>query len=425
MSTESHDHIYIVGAGHAGGELAFSLRQQGCASPITIVGEEAHLPYQRPPLSKAFLKGEVEPAALYLRQQAAFEKSNISLMLSRRVERIERATKKLVFDDGREVAYSKLALTTGGRARHITISQAAQAERARNFHYLRTIDDVLAIRSRFQAGQRLVIVGGGYVGLEVAASAIARDLNVTVLEALPRVLARVTAPQMSAFYEQIHRNAGVDLRTNIEVTGLDFNAEGDVITGVHCSGGVLIPADLVIVGIGQLPNTELAQAAGLDVDNGIVVDEFAVTSDPDIVAAGDCTNHPSVFCGRRVRLESVPNAVEQARVAAATLAGKPRTYDAVPWFWSDQYDLKLQMTGLSHGYDQFVLRGSMDNKAFAAFYLKDGRLIACDAVNRAQEFMVAKRMVAACMSFDPAALANETVPLKNLAPPIAVAPAQN
>lgn len=423
LSTEPHDHIYIVGAGHAGGELAFSLRQQGSTAAITIVGEEAYLPYQRPPLSKAFLKGEVEPSALYLRQQAAFEKSNIGLILSRRVERIERAAKKLVFDDGREVAYSKLALTTGGRARRMTISQAAQAERAKNFHYLRTIDDVLAIRSRFQSGQRVVIVGGGYVGLEVAASAIARDLNVTVLEALPRVLARVTAPQLSAFYEQVHRNAGVDLRTNIEVTGLDFNADGDVITGVHCTGGVLIPADIVIVGIGQLPNTELAQAAGLDVDNGIVVDEFAVTSDPDIVAAGDCTNHPSVFCGRRIRLESVPNAVEQARVAAASLAGKPRTYDAVPWFWSDQYDLKLQMTGLSHGYDQFVLRGSMNNKSFAAFYLKDGRMIACDAVNRAQEFMVAKRMVAACRPYDPVALADETVPLKNLAPPPAAAPA--
>lgn len=417
MSTDSQDHIYIVGAGHAGGELAFSLRQQGSTAPITIVGEEAYLPYQRPPLSKAFLKGEVEPSALYLRQQAAFEKSNVGLLLSRRVERIERAARTLVFDDGREVTYSKLALTTGGRARHLTISQAPRAERARNFHYLRTIDDVTAIRPRFEAGQRLVIIGGGYVGLEVAASAISCDLNVTVLESLPRVLARVTAPQMSAFYEQVHRNAGVDLRTGVEVTGLDFNAAEDMVTGVHCTGGVLIPADLVIVGIGQLPNTELAQAAGLDVDNGIVVDEYAVTSDPNIVAAGDCTSHPSVFCGRRVRLESVPNAVEQARVAASTLAGRPRTYDTVPWFWSDQYDLKLQMTGLSHGYDQFVLRGSMNNKSFAAFYLKAGRLIACDAVNRAQEFMVAKRMVAACTSFDPAALADETVPLKNLAPP--------
>jgi 3-phenylpropionate/trans-cinnamate dioxygenase ferredoxin reductase component len=412
-------HIYIVGGGHAGGELAFSLRQQGCAAPITIVSDEAYLPYQRPPLSKAYLKGEVvDSSALYLRQQAAFEKANIAVLSSRRVERIDRTAKRLTLDDGREVTYSKLALTTGGRARHMTITQAPQAERAKNFHYLRTIDDVIAIRERFAADQRLVIVGGGYVGLEVAASAIARDLKVTVLEALPRVLARVTAPAMSEFYERVHRNAGVDLRTSVEVTGLDFNAAGDLVTGVHCTGGVLLPADLVIVGIGQLPNTEVAQAAGLEVDNGIVVDEYAVTSDPDIVAAGDCTNHPSVFCGRRIRLESVPNAVEQARVAAATLAGKPRTYDAVPWFWSDQYDLKLQMTGLSHGYDQFVLRGSMNNKSFTAFYLKNGRLIACDAVNRAQEFMVAKRMVAACKAFDPTALADEAVPLKELAGPV-------
>jgi 3-phenylpropionate/trans-cinnamate dioxygenase ferredoxin reductase subunit len=226
---------------------------------------------------------------------------------------------------------------------------------------------------------------------------------------------------MSAFYEQVHRNAGVDVRTGVEVTGLEFSADGELVTGVHTTGGVLLPADFVIVGIGLLPNTELAQAAGLSVDNGIVVDEYAVTSDPDIVAAGDCTSHPSAFCGRRIRLESVPNAVEQARTAAASLAGKPKIYDAVPWFWSDQYDLKLQMTGLSQGYDQFVLRGSMGNKSFAAFYLKDGKLIACDAVNRAQEFMVAKRMVAACKAFDPAALADETVPLKTLAGPVQAA----
>lgn len=428
MSTDtvaSPGHIYIVGAGHAGGELAFALRQQGYADALTIVGEEAHLPYQRPPLSKAYLKGECELPSLLLRQQAAYEKANIDLLLSRRVERIERASKKLVFDDGREVTYSKLALTTGGRARRMTINDAPRAERTSNFHYLRSIDDVLAIRAGFEAGKHLVVVGGGYVGLEVAASAVASGVKVTVLEALPRVLARVTAPQMSAFYEKVHRDAGVDLRTNVEVTGLDFNAAGDRVTGVHCTGGVVLPADLVVVGIGLLPNTELAQAAGLNVDNGIVVDEYAVTSDPDIVAAGDCTNHPSAFCGRRIRLESVPNAVEQARTAAASLVGKPKIYDSVPWFWSDQYDLKLQMTGLSHGYDQFVLRGSMENKSFAAFYLKDGKLIACDAVNRAQEFMVAKRLVAACKPFDPAVLADEAVQLKTLAGPVQPAAPQS
>ena len=425
MSTHTEDHIYVVGGGHAGGEIAFALRQQGYTGPLTVIGEEGHLPYQRPPLSKAYLKGECETSSLYVRQQAAYEKANISVLLSRRVERIDRASKKLILDDGRELSYSKLALATGGRARRMTINDAARAERTNNFHYLRSVDDVNAIRARFESGKRLVIIGGGYVGLEVAASAIARDVNVTVLEALPRVLARVTAPQMSEFYERVHRNAGVDLRTNIEVTGLEFNAAGDAVTAVHCTGGVVIPADVVVVGIGLLPNTEVAQAAGLDVDNGIVVNEHAVTSDPDIVAAGDCTNHPSVFCGRRIRLESVPNAVEQARVAAGYLAGKPKVYDSVPWFWSDQYDLKLQMTGLSHGYDQFVLRGSFDNKSFAAFYLKDGKLIACDAVNRAQEFMVAKRLVAAGKSFDPAVLADETVPLKTLAPPVQAAAAQS
>lgn len=423
MTAATEEHIYVVGAGHAGGEIAFALRQQGYAGPLTVIGEEPHPPYQRPPLSKAYLKGDSEAISLYLRQPAAYEKADIGLLLSRRVERIDRASRKLVLDDGRELTYSKLALATGGRARRLTIDDAARAERASNFHYLRTMDDVNAIRARFQAGQRLVVVGGGYIGLEVAASAISRDLNVTVLEALPRVLARVTAPQMSEFYEQVHRNAGVDLRTNIEVTGLEFNAAGDAVTAVRCSGGAVIPADFVVVGIGLLPNTEIAQAAGLEVDNGIVVNEHAATSDPDIAAAGDCTNHPSVFCGRRIRLESVPNAVEQARVAAAWLAGKPRVYDSVPWFWSDQYDLKLQMTGISQGYDQVVLRGSMQDKSFAAFYLKEGRLIACDAVNRAQEFMVAKRMVAACQTFDPAALADESVPLKTLVPPVKAAAA--
>jgi 3-phenylpropionate/trans-cinnamate dioxygenase ferredoxin reductase subunit len=220
---------------------------------------------------------------------------------------------------------------------------------------------------------------------------------------------------MSVFYEAVHRDAGVELHTSVEVTGLEFNAAGDTVTNVHCTGGLVIPADVVVVGIGLLPNTELAQAAGLSVDNGIVVDEYARTSDPNIVAAGDCASHPSLYCGRRVRLESVPNAVEQARTAAASLAGKQRIYDAVPWFWSDQYDLKLQMTGLSHGYDQVVVRGSPANKSFAVFYLKEGLLLACDTVNRPQEFMVAKRLVAARRNFDPAALADETSPLKALA----------
>jgi len=404
-----------VGAGHAGGELALALRQQGHPGSILLIGEEAHPPYQRPPLSKAYLKGECESASLQLRQPAAYERANIELRLNTRVERIDRHAKTLLLADGSECRYSHLALATGGRARRLSSGNAAQAELASNFHCFRTIEDVAKIRARLAAGVRLVIVGGGFIGLEVAAAAVSRGVAVTVLEALPRVLARVTAPVMSSFYEQVHRDAGVDVRTSVEVTGFEFDVHGDV-AGVVCSDGRTCAADLVVVGVGISPNTELAQAAGLAVDNGIVVDEHARSSDPSIVAAGDCTNHPSVLAGRRVRLESVPHAVEQARVAAATLAGKPRRYDAVPWFWSDQYDLKLQMCGLSHGYDAIVLRGAASARSFTMFYLQDGRIIASDCVNRPHEFMISKRLVAARCRIDPVSLADESVALMALVP---------
>lgn len=414
MTQTDQETICIIGAGQAGCELALALRQQGSAASIVLLGEESHPPYQRPPLSKAYLKGEVEKPSLYLRQQAAYDRANVELVLDTRVERIDLQSKTLTLSSGIERSYSKLALTTGGRPRKLTVNDAERAGRAENFHYLRTIDDVLNIRSRFESGQRLVIVGGGYIGLEVAAAAIARGLNVTVLEAFPRVLARVTAPEMSVFYERVHREAGVDLRTAVEVTGFEFSPSDDSVTGVRCGDGSVVPADVVIVGIGLVPNIELAQAAGLSIDNGIVVDEYARASDPHVVAAGDCTNHPNVASGRRVRLESVPNAIEQARTAAATLAGKQRLYDAVPWFWSDQYDLKLQMVGLSLGYDQVVLRGSTDSRSFTAFYLRNSQIIACDAVNRSQEFMVAKRLVASRSVIDPLVLADESVLLKTL-----------
>lgn len=411
-----HDTYCIVGAGQTGCELALALRQQGCTGPIVVFGEESHPPYQRPPLSKACLKGELKEVSLQLRQPAAYERAQVELTLSTRIERIDRARKTLVLANGSERPYAKLALATGGRPRRLRSADAERAERAANFHYLRTIEDVRRIRARFAPGRRLIVLGGGYIGLEVAASAIACGLDVTVLEALPRVLARVTAPEVSAFYERVHRQAGVDLRTCTEVRGFEFSPDG-TIAAVCCSDGASIPADLVIAGIGLVPNTELAQAAGLAVDNGIVVDEYARTSDPDIVAAGDCANFPEAICGRRVRLESVPNAIEQARSAAASLLGKQRVHAAVPWFWSEQYDLKLQIAGLSGGYDQVVLRGSTSTRSFAAFYFRDQCLIACDAVNRPQEFMFAKRLVPSRCRLDPLLLADESVPLKSIEPP--------
>lgn len=279
---------------------------------------------------------------------------------------------------------------------------------------LRTIDDVLRIRREFEPGRRLVIIGAGYIGLEVAAVAIRCGLRVTVLEAATRVLARVVAPQLSAFYEQVHRRAGVEIRTGTEVVSIDEVVVGNRrIRNVHCSDGTELDADLVLVGIGLVPNTDLAEVAGLEVDNGIVVDELARSSDPAILAIGDCANHYNEFAGRRMRLESVQNAMEQARTAAATLCGKLRPYQVIPWFWSDQYHLKLQMAGFAPGYEEMVLRGSFELESFICFYLRDGRVVAVDAVNRPADFMHAKRLIAeGGRGLSTRALADESCSLK-------------
>ncbi|MCP1572894.1 3-phenylpropionate/trans-cinnamate dioxygenase ferredoxin reductase subunit [Herbaspirillum rubrisubalbicans] len=416
MSTDTNGKAVIVGAGHAAGVMAVNLREAGWQGSIVMVGEEAHLPYQRPPLSKAFLAGEVEIEQLYLKPVATYERAGVEFIGATRVESIDRTARSVHLADGRALAWDKLVLATGGRVRRLGGANAEAAARMPNFHYLRTIDDVMRIRAQFLHGARLVIVGGGYVGLEVAAIARQRGLLVTVLEAAERVLARVTAPEVSRFYERIHRAEGVDLRTGTQVEQFELDASGDAVAAVVCQDGARIPADLVIVGVGLVPNTELAQAAGLEVDNGIVVDAFTRTSDPDIVAIGDCSNHPNDIYGRRLRLESVPNAMEQARTAAATLCGVLKPYHSVPWFWSDQYDLKLKMTGLSQGYDQFVLRGDTGARSFSAFYLKGGRMIAADTVSRPQDFMLSKRFIAEAIELDPAKLADDSIALKDLLP---------
>tara|TARA_R110000787_G_scaffold57455_16_gene131276 strand:- start:78 stop:1313 length:1236 start_codon:yes stop_codon:yes gene_type:complete len=400
--------IVIVGGGQAGGETAAELRRKGFEGSITLIADEAYVPYKRPPLSKAYLAGTAKLESLYVMAQAALEKANIDLISGVRAERIDRAAKTVKLADGREVGYDKLMLATGGRPRELSCPGADLP----GIFTLRGIADVDAIREKFSEGKRLVIVGGGYIGLEVAAVAKKAGLEVTVLESMPRVLQRVTAPEMSAFYERVHREAGVEVRTGVLLTG--FAQNGDALE-VQVAGGSL-PADLVIVGIGLIANTELASDAGLEVDNGIVVDEFARTADPDIYSAGDCTNHPSDFLGRRVRLESVQNAMEQGRVAADNMLGATTPYANVPWFWSDQYDLKLQMVGMSQGYDQVVLRGDPAGRSFGAFYLKQGQIIAADMVSRMKEFMVAKKFVAAKLSLDPAALSDESVDLKSLLP---------
>lgn len=410
MSDTAQQTFVIVGAGQAGAETALELRKLGFAGRVVLVGEEPHPPYKRPPLSKGFLAGSVTQEQLYVQPLAGLEKQNIEFRANTRVTRIDRAAKTLHFADGGALTYDKLALTTGGRPRLLSMANADKP----NVFPVRTINDIVAMRAHSVAGKHAVIIGGGFIGLEAAAVAIKLGLKVTILEGLPRVLARVTSPEVSAFFERIHREAGVDVRTGVQIAAL----EGDgAVTHVTLGDGSRIDADFVVAGIGLVPNTELAQAAGLDVDNGIIVDECARTSDPDIYAAGDCTNHPSEFLGRRVRLESVQNAMEQGRNAARNMLGKNEPYHMVPWFWSDQYDCKLQMVGISTGYEQVVLRGDpTTQRSFAAFYLKDGKVIAADAVSKPQEFLFAKKLVAMRAAVDPARLADEAVPMKDLVP---------
>ncbi len=388
--------IVIAGAGHAAGQAAASLRQKGHTGELIIVGDEPYIPYQRPPLSKAYLSGKEEREHLYVRQAAFYEKQDIDVRTGIQITDIARADKLLHTSAG-DIAYDQLLLTTGARPRQL---QAAVSDLA-GIHYLRTITDVDRIRAEMADAQNVCIIGGGYIGLEVAAVATTAGKTVSVLEMGERVLQRVATPELSAFYHQLHSDHGVAIHVGTQVTGF---AGKERVSSVLC-GQRTIPADLVIIGIGIVPNVELAEAAGLECADGIVVDESCRTSDPDIYAAGDCTNHPSPQLGRRLRLESVPNALDQARVAAVNMLGGTDIHDSVPWFWSDQYHLKLQMVGFPAGCDRQIVRGNMSEHEFAVFHLRGERLMAVDAVNRPRDFIIGKRLF------------GQTVDLKRLADP--------
>ena len=424
----STDTLVVVGASHAGVELSLAARLQGWLGAIVLLGEESAVPYHRPPLSKAWLSGDATIESMALRPAKAFETNAISLRLGSRVQAIDRAACTVQLDDGSTLAYSCLALCTGGRPRELhmpgLMPNSDIATKPANLHYLRTQADGLAIRAGLVPQARLVIIGAGYIGLEVAASARKLGATVTVLEAESRVLSRVTGPQLSAFYESVHREAGVDIRTATKVQRIECG-DGGAVQAVICADGTRIEADQLVVGVGMLPNIELAVAAGLHIDGGIVVNALSQTSDPLIVAAGDCTVHHSELYGRRIRLESVPNALEQARAAASALCGKPKPNHGVPWFWSDQYALKLQMAGLSNGYDNCVLRGSVAARSFSAFYLRKGQLLAADAVNRPADFLFAKQAIVSRLVLDASALADETISLKSLMPLPVATPAVN
>ena len=396
----------IAGAGHAGGQTAISLRQAGYEGRIVVCGDEPVPPYQRPPLSKKYLSGELALERVFLRPESFYSRNDIELRLGNAVREIDGEGRTVRLEDGESLAFTDLVVATGSRPRRLDVPGAD----LENIFYLRTLADSDVIRNALVAGRRLVVVGGGYIGLEIASTAKGLGLDVCVIEAADRILGRVTAPEMSAYYTSAHRARGVDIRLSTSIAA--FEGDGSV-EAVVC-GDETVPADVVVVGIGIVPDQELAAAAGIHCDDGIVVDERCATSADHVYAVGDCTRHPNPILGRTLRLESVHNALEQARTAAANIAGTPTKYEQVPWFWSDQFDLKLQMVGMSQGYDAIVQRGSMDADDFAMFYLKDGVLIAVDAVNRPREFMACRKLVPERPRIDPTKLADESIPMKEM-----------
>ena len=402
------DIIAIVGSGHAGAAGAESLRREGYGGRIVLAGAEPHLPYQRPPLSKKLLAGELPFERTLIKSAPYYEQAHIELRLGRPVSGIDCSQHRIAFSDGEWLDYHRLLLCLGSEARRLNVPGA----NLECVYCLRTIDDVEAIRARFRPGARLVVVGGGYIGLEIAATCLKLGLDVTVLEMLDRVMNRVVAPEVSAFFAAEHAAQGVKLHCNSAVAAF----EGDTtVREVVCVDGRRFPADLVVIGAGIVPVTRIAADAGIACDNGIVVDEYCRTSAADVYAAGDCTNHPSPRYGRRVRLESVDNAFEQARSAAANMLGKNVRHDKVPWFWSDQYDLKLLIVGLSQGYDRCVLRGEPATRSFSACYLRGSELLALDAINSPKDYMAARKLIAERASLDVNRLSDPAIALKDCA----------
>ncbi len=398
----------IAGAGHAAGQIVASLRQRKYDGEIVLVGNERHLPYQRPPLSKKFLAGELPAERLYVKPESFYDNPAINLRLESQIVAIDRDAKCLLIENGSDIEYDKLVIATGSRVRRLPI----EGTDLKGVHYLRSIADVDGIRDDMGAGKKIVIIGAGYIGLEVAAVSQLAGLNVTVIEMADRVMSRVVSAETSDFYQIEHTNQGVRFRLSTGVSSLNGRKR---VKSVTTSEGEDIPADLVVIGVGIQPNTELATGAGLDVDNGIVVDDHCRTGDPDIFAVGDCTSHPNAIYNRRLRLESVHNAVEQAKTAAANICGQDVAYSQVPWFWSDQYDLKLQIAGLSEGYDDVVIRGNPAERSFSCLYLREGRLIAVDAINAPRDFVQSKQLIADRAEIETEKLADTATPLKDMA----------
>lgn len=397
--------VVIVGAGQAGLSAAAELRKRKYDGPITLIGDEAAPPYQRPPLSKGYLSGEMPLDRLWLKPEGFYEQANITVRTGTRIKAIDRSARQVLSGDGERIDYDYLILTTGGQARRLGLPGGELP----GVHLLRNLSEADALSADLDRVKRLAIVGAGYIGLEVAASARKRGIEVTVVEAAERPMSRTASALLGGWFGAIHRGYGVDVRVSTPVRAIKGTkrAEGLVLDDEE------IEADTVLIAAGLTVETGLAEAAGLAVDDGILVDEQARTGDEFIFAAGDVARFDSKRYGRSLRLESVQNAIDQARIAAQAIAGMEVSYDPVPWFWSDQYELKLQIAGLIEDADTMVRRGDPEEGRFALFHLKDGRLIACEAVNAGPEYMAAQRMIAAGASPDPERLRDRGVAMKD------------
>lgn len=397
-------HVVVIGAGQAGAALVARLRAQGHKGPVTLIGEEPAPPYQRPPLSKAYLLGEMEAERLWLRSPEFYAENDITLRFDRRVTAIDTGAKTVSLGS-ETIGYDELALTTGAVPRRLP---AAIGGDLAGVYTVRTLADVDAMRDEFSPGARVVIVGGGYIGLEAAAVAAKLGLKATVVEMAPRILQRVASPETSDYFRALHCGRGVEI---MESTGLERLLGEDRVTGVRLTDGRELPADFVIVGVGIAPATALAEAAGVALDNGIACDEFGRTSAPHVWSAGDCASFP--WKGGRLRLESVGNAIDMAEAVADNMLGAGKPYEAKPWFWSDQYDCKLQIAGLNTGYDRIVTRGP-EGEGVSFWYFAGDRLLAVDAMNDPRSYMVGKRLIEQGKSPDPAAVADMGTNLKAL-----------
>ena len=405
--------ILIVGAGQAGSQAVDTLRRQGFGGRLVLIGDEAELPYQRPPLSKKYLSGELAQDRLLLRHRAFYEEHRTELLLGSRAIRLDRGTRSVTLANAAQLSYDRLLLCLGAHSRRLTCPGHELA----GVHYLRDLADAAALRAALTRSARVLIIGGGYIGLETAATCRKQGCTVTVLEMADRVMNRVVAPDVSAYFAEDHRAQGVEIVCGTRVVGIEREqgtaGHGASHLSVACAHGVAYPADIVVVGVGAIATTDLAQHAGLACDNGITVDEHCRTSDPAIFAAGDCTNQYSPHYGRRMRLESVDNAFEQGKTAAQNLLGESHVHDRIPWFWSDQFENKLLIVGIAQGADEVVLRGDPASRSFSVCYLKDRELLAVEAINHSKDYMAGRKLIAERARLNPNKVRDPQVALKD------------